>query len=82
MDGWMDGGVLIRYLGKWMTFRRVLGLGFQGGVRCGELRVRWGVGKKLRTRMLTLIFVFQCDFLRFWRDLGSILGGFGRLQWT
>ena len=40
MDGWMDGGVLIRYLGKWMTFRRPLGLGFQGGVRCGGVRVR------------------------------------------
>ena len=28
-----DGGVLIRYLGKWMTFRRPLGLGLRGGVR-------------------------------------------------
>ena len=56
----MNEGVLIRYLGKWMTFRRVLGLGLQGGVRWGELRPRWGVGKKLRTRMLTLIFVFKC----------------------
>ena len=65
-----------------MTFRRSLGLGLRGRVRCGELRVRWGVGKKLRTRMLTLIFVFKRDFLRFWRDLGPILGGFGRLKWT
>ena len=82
MDEWMDGGVLIRYLGKWMTFWRPLGLGFRGGLRWGELRVRWGVGKKLRTRMLTLIFVFKRDFLRFWRDLGPILGGFGRPKST
>ena len=32
--------------------------------------------------MLTLICVFTCDFLRFWRDLGSILGGFGRPKCT
>jgi len=38
--------------------------------------------KKSQTRMLTLIFVFKRDFLRFWRDLGPILGGFGRLKWT
>ena len=39
---WMDGGVLIRYLGKWMTFRKPLGLGFRGRARWGELRDRWG----------------------------------------
>ena len=33
MDGWMHGGVLIRYMRKWMAFRRPLGLGFRGGVR-------------------------------------------------
>ena len=48
----------------------------------GRAPPRWGFGKKLRTRMLTLIFVFKCDFLRFRSDLGPILGGFGRLKWT
>ena len=44
MDGWMDGGtdegVLIRYLGKWMPFRRSLGLALRGGVCCGGLSDR------------------------------------------
>ena len=38
MDG-SNRGVLVRSLGKWMGFRRPLGLGFRGGARCGELRV-------------------------------------------
>ena len=79
---WTDGGVLIRYLIKWMTFRRPLGLDFWGGARWGELGVRCGVAKKLRTRMLTLIFVFKCDCYiaileLLLTDSGRILHGFG-----
>ena len=40
----------------------------------GELEPQW------RTRMLTLIFVFKCDFCRCGNDLGPNLGGFGRLN--
>ena len=29
----MNEGVLIRYLGKWMTFKSSLGLGFRGRLR-------------------------------------------------
>ena len=32
---------------------------------------------QLQTRMLTLIFVFLCIFLRFGSDFGMILDGFG-----
>ena len=39
----MNEGVLIRYLGKWMTFRRPLGLDLRGRVRCGQVGDRWGV---------------------------------------
>ena len=71
----MNEGVLIRYLGKWMAFWRPPGLGSWGGVRWGELRDRSGVGKKLQTRMLTLIFVSERDFFsilkRFWNDFGG-----------
>ena len=31
---------------------------------------------QLQTRMLTLIFVFKCDFYRFGSDFGPILEGF------
>ena len=37
-----------------------------------------GLEPPLRTRMLILIFVFKCDFFRFWNDFGPILGGFGQ----
>ena len=63
----MDGGVLIRYLGKWMTFRRSLGLGLRGGLRWGELSVRWGLESFFR-------FDFGSDFFRFWVDIGGVLG--------
>ena len=65
----MNEGVLIRYLGKWMTFWRPLqgplGLGLQGGVPWGELRFIGGLEPPLRTRMLTLSFVFKCELLQF-----------------
>ena len=59
-----------------MTFRRPLGLDLQGRVRCGELRVRWGVGKNLRTIMLTLIFVFKCVFFAILEGFGNDFGRF------
>ena len=36
-----------------------------------------GLESQLQTRMLTLIFVFLCIFLRFGSDFGMILDGFG-----
>ena len=59
----MDGGVLIRYLGKWMTFRRLLGLGSWGGVRWGELGF---------VEALEPFFWFDVgsDFFRSWSDFG------------
>ena len=76
----MNEGVLIRYLGKWMTFRRPLGLGLRGGVRWGELRFVGGLEPQLRTSLLTLNFVFGRvseglwkGFYGFWEGFGSVL---------
>ena len=35
-----------------------------------------GLESQLQTSMLTLIFVFKCDFYRFGSDFGPILEGF------
>ena len=40
-----------------------------------------GLELPLQTRMLTLIFVFERDFFRFWNDFGAILGGFRGPKW-
>ena len=52
-------------------------MGLTSGVGCvgASSATIAGLEPPLRTRMLTLIFVFASDFLRFWRDLGPILGG-------
>ena len=74
----MNEGVLIRYLGKWMAFRRSLGLDFRGGVHWGELSDRWGVGALIAALHVDSYFRFQMRFLsiweRFWTDFGGVLG--------
>ena len=75
MNEWMNEGVLIRYLGKWMTFWRSLGLDPGGGVRWGELRVRWGVGAFFLVRCWKRFFSI---LERFWEVLGSQNGGQNR----
>ena len=69
MDGWMDGGVLIRYLGQWMTFRRPLGLALRGRLRWGELRLRSGVGA-------TIADAHVDSYFYAWEGLGRLFGGF------
>ena len=83
-----DQGVLIRYLGKWMTFRKSLGLDFRGGVRWGELSVHWGVGASIADSHVDSYSCFWEGFGGalgrvsggFWRGFGRILGRFGDLR--
>ena len=71
----VNEGVLIRYLGKWMPFRRSLGLALRGRVRCGELSVRWGVGVFFQARFQIRLFSIS---ERFWEVLGGQSGGQNR----
>ena len=70
----MDGGVLIRYLGKWMLFGGLLGL----PSRVGRVEASSGCAGVLESFFK---LAFKNDFLRFWRDLGAFLGGLGRSKW-
>ena len=68
-------GVLIRYLGKWMTSRGPLGLDFRGRARWGELSVRWGVGVFFQARVQMRLFSISEWF---WEVLGGQSGGQNR----
>ena len=54
-------------------------MGLLCGVECVEASSATveALEPQLQTRMLTLIFVFLCIFLRFGNDFGMILDGFG-----
>ena len=58
-------------------------LGVTSGVDCVAASSGFAeaLESQLQTRMLTLIFVFERDFLRFWSDFGTILGGFRGPKW-
>ena len=64
----MNEGVLIRFLGKWMTFRSSFGLALRGGVR-------WGSSAPVAVLGPFFRFGFGSDFFRFWGDFGRVLGG-------
>ena len=66
MNEWMNEGVLIRYLGKWMTFRRPLGLALRGRVRWGELRVGWGPWRVFSDRLRKRLFSILDGFWEVW----------------
>ena len=70
----MNEGVLIRYLGKWMTFWRPLGLALRGRLRWGELSDRCGVGASIADAHVDSYFCFQMRFYvileRFWNEFG------------
>ena len=60
-----------------MPFWRSLGLDLRGGLRCGELRVRWGVGVSIADSHVDSYFRFFMHFLRFGSDFGTVLDGLG-----
>ena len=64
----MNEGVLIRYLGKWMTFRSSLGLAFRGGSGWGASGFDAALGCFFRVG-------FGSDFFGFGVDFGRFLGG-------
>ena len=74
----MNEVVLIRYLGKWMTFRRPLGLALRGRLRWGEFRDRSGVGVSIADSHVDSYFRFFMHFFafreRFWNDFGRVWG--------
>ena len=68
----MNEGVLIRYLGKWMTFSSSFGLGLRGGVRWGSSVFVEVLGPFFRIG-------FGSDFV--W-ILGGFWEVFGRPKWS
>ena len=58
-------------------------MGWVSGVGCvgASSESAEGHDAKLRTRMLTLIFVFEHDFFR-WSDVGAKLEGFKALKFN
>ena len=62
----MNEGVLIRYLGKWMAFRRSLGLGFRGGLRWGKFGCFEALELIFQIGFGCGIFGFLVDFGWFW----------------
>ena len=63
----MNEGVLIRYLGKWMTFGSSFGLALRGRTRWGSSACGEVLGPFFR-------FGFGSDFFGFWMDFGRFLG--------
>ena len=75
MNEWMNEGVLIRYLGKWMTFRRPLGLDLRGGTQWVAGRFRWGPWRVFSDRLRKRLFSI---FGGFWEDFWSQNGAQNR----
>ena len=74
----MHEGVLIRYLGKWMAFKGLLGLDFRGRLRWVQLGVRWGVGAFAADPKVDSYFFFWEGFAGFSggfrKDFGKVFG--------